>query len=297
MGWRHVYASLLSGLILFAQLRAQAEGLRVIVVGGSSGMGKALAKEVVRGGGRVLLASRSVEKLDSARTEVLAESSLDVSADSSIVTVAVLDASAEEQVDAFAESLKAGEWDGLVVSCADKAPHGAVCGTDALPTKATRGLFDVKFWGAYHCCKHIAPKLAERGAIVFVAGVLNRRPGLNCAPLAATNGALEGLTRALALELGPRLRVNCLSPGFCATERFDHMDPTKRDAMLRNTADSLPLRRVGEPSDMGKAILYLLTASFCTGVVLDVDGGHGIRQYASTATDPMRSTNSSSPQS
>ena len=60
---------------------------------------------------------------------------------------------------------------------------------------------------------------------------------MNCAPLASTNGALEGLTRALALEMGPRLRVNCLSPGFCDTERFDHMDPERKAAMLANTAD------------------------------------------------------------
>ena len=84
------------------------------------------------------------------------------------------------------------------------------------------------------------------------------------------------------------MRVNCLSPGFCDTERFDHMDDERRSAMLQNTAASLPLRRVGEPSDMGEAIMYLLRAKFATGVVLDVDGGHGIRQYAQADTDPMR---------
>ena len=158
----------------------------------------------------------------------------------------------------------------------------------SLETERTRELFEGKFWTAYHCAKHVAPRLRDGGAVAFVAGVLNRRPGINCAPLAATNGALEGLTRALALEFGPRLRVNCLSPGFCDTERFDHMDAKKRKAMLANTADSLPLRRVGQPEDMGEAIYYLLTANFVTGVVLDVDGGHGIRQYANAASDPMR---------
>jgi NAD(P)-dependent dehydrogenase (short-subunit alcohol dehydrogenase family) len=66
------------------------------------------------------------------------------------------------------------------------------------------------------------------------------------------------------------------------------MDPDKKAAMLANTADSLPLKRWGEPGDMGEAIYYLLTAKFCTGVVLDVDGGHGIRQYANPNSDPMR---------
>jgi len=129
---------------------------------------------------------------------------------------------------------------------------------------------------------------AAGGSIVLVAGVLNRRPGANCAPLAAVNGALEGLARSLALDLGPDLRVNCLSPGFCDTERFDHMDPEKKAAMLANTAASLPLGRVGNPADMGNAIAYLLDAPFVTGTVLDVDGGHGVRQYADRASDPMR---------
>ena len=82
--------------------------------------------------------------------------------------------------------------------------------------------------------------------------------------------------------------MNCMSPGFCDTERFDHMPAERKAAMLANTAASLPLQRVGEPADMGAAINYLASAPFVTGVVLDVDGGHGVRQYADAATDPMR---------
>ena len=149
-------------------------------------------------------------------------------------------------------------------------------------------MLETKVWTAYHCAKYLAPKLTDGGSVVFVAGILNRRPGLNCVPLAMANGALEGLTRSLALEWGPRLRVNCLSPGFCDTERFDHMDPERKAKMLENTASSLPLQKVGQPSDMGEALYYLATAPFCTGVILDVDGGHGIRQYANPTNDPMR---------
>ena len=66
------------------------------------------------------------------------------------------------------------------------------------------------------------------------------------------------------------------------------MDADRKANMMKNTAASLPLQKVGQPSDMGEAIYYLLTAPFCTGVILDVDGGHGIRQYANPTTDPMR---------
>jgi NAD(P)-dependent dehydrogenase (short-subunit alcohol dehydrogenase family) len=159
-----------------------------------------------------------------------------------------------------------------------------------LDSKDTRSMMDTKFWTAYYCAKHLCPLLKDGGSVVFVAGILNRRPGINCAPLAVVNGALEGLTRSLALAWRPKLRVNCLSPGFCDTERFDHMPAEKKQAMLQNTAASLPLQKVGRPQDMGEALYYLATAQFVTGVVLDVDGGHTVRQYANPTSDPMRSS-------
>lgn len=243
-------------------------------------MGKAAAVAAVQRGGKALLVSRSKDKLDRASKEVAEQSSSD-----GPVSVFSLDITNEDEVRKFAESIADGEWDSLVVTSAGKAPHGAIT---ELPVSETRSLMESKFWGAVHCSKYISPKLKDGGSITFVSGVLGRRPGINCSPLASTNGALEGLTRSLALELGPRLRVNCLSPGFCDTERFDHMDTRRKEAMLANTAASLPLKKVGQPADMGEAIYYLATAPFVTGVVLDVDGGHSIRQYANPINDPMR---------
>jgi len=269
-------------MILLLAALGKASALNVICVGGSSGMGKASALEVVRNGGKVLLVSRSLTKLESARQELLTQ------VPGADVSIADLDVSDEGAVEKFAETLRESStesWDALVVSAAGKAPHGPV---ETLPTSDTRLMMETKVWTAYHCAKHLGPLLQEGGAICFVAGILNRRPGLNCAPLAMANGALEGLTRTLALEWGPKLRVNCLSPGFCDTERFDHMPAQRKEQMMSNTAASLPLQKVGQPSDMGQAIYYLLTAPFCTGVILDVDGGHGIRQYANPMKDPMR---------
>jgi NAD(P)-dependent dehydrogenase (short-subunit alcohol dehydrogenase family) len=282
--------------------------MNVIVVGGSSGMGKAAALEILLHGGNCLLVSRSSDKLARAKQELLSHIKIMTNSDDDDddddescrrVQTASVDITNERDVEKFASSLHVGDeedestiWDGLVISAASKAQHGPV---DTLPVAAAREMMDCKFWGAYHCAKYIGPKLRGRpdrgAAVVFVAGILNRRPGVNCAPLAIANGALEGLTRTLALEWGGSsrgIRVNCLSPGFCDTERFDHMDVAKKAAMLANTAASLPLQRVGQSSDMGQAIYYLLTAPFCTGVVLDVDGGHGIRQYANAINDPMR---------
>mmetsp|Transcript_57624 Transcript_57624/g.140759 ORF Transcript_57624/g.140759 Transcript_57624/m.140759 type:complete len:425 (-) Transcript_57624:132-1406(-) len=324
----------------------------MICVGGSSGMGKAAALECLKHGGNVLLTSRSQTKLDKAKDQLIRamtmamRSPIDDDDDdddkekaqwekyfSNKIQTASLDVTDETAVRHFADELTTTtttttcRWDVLVISVADKAPHGPML---TLPTTDTRYMIETKVWSAYNCAKYLTPVLLLRNdinrdssitsnqnveyhndgghqsaeessspppppppmimtpAVIFVAGILNRRPGKNCVPLAMANGALEGLTRSLALEWGPNVRVNCMSPGFCDTERFDHMSSTTKQAMMDNTAASLPLQRVGRPEDMGKALWYLATAEFCTGTVLDVDGGHGIRQYASATNDPMR---------
>ncbi len=276
-------------------------------------MGKAAALECLKQGGEVLLISRSAKKLASSKDELIARMTIEQTSakhDDNLegmlgnevgaslamssscfngerIQIAALDVTDEGAVQDFVTNqLKDAHYDAMVISVADKAPHGPML---TLPSEKTREMMETKVWTAYYCAKHFSPKLRDGGAVVFVAGILNRRPGVNCVPLAMANGALEGLTRSLALEWGPRLRVNCLSPGFCDTERFDHLPPEKKAAMLANTAASLPLQKVGKPQDMGQALFYLATASFCTGVVLDVDGGHMIRQYATASTDPMRS--------
>lgn len=94
--------------------------------------------------------------------------------------------------------------------------------------------------------------------------MLSRRPRLNCAALGAVNAAMEGLTRSLALELGPRLRVNCISPGMVRKEADGHLPEDRREAMYRDTG----------------AVLFAATNTFLTGHVIDVDGGHMVRQYA-----------------
>ena len=259
--------------------------VHAIVIGGSSGMGKAAALECVKRGGSVLIASRSRAKLERARAELASTLGLDLDEAAARVALDVVDASDEASVEAFFSRVAPGEYNALIVSAADRAVHGAFLD---LPTSSVREFVDSKFWGAYHCAKHGAPALADGGAVVLFSGVLGRRPGVNCSPLAICNGAVEALARTLALELGPRLRVNAFSPGFVDTERFDHMDPERREAMLESTGRSLPLRRVGEAADAGLALHFLAQSAYTTGTVLDCDGGHQVRQYADAGGDPMR---------
>ena len=156
-------------------------------------MGKAAATQFVKCGGRALLGSRDADKLQRAREEILHATG----ADGAAVETAAVDAADEASVAAFAAGLAPNSYDALVVSAAGRAPHGPVAELDVADA---RGMMESKFWTAWHCAKYVAPLLADGGSVTFVAGVLNRRPGKNCAPLAATNGALEGLTRSLALD-------------------------------------------------------------------------------------------------
>ena len=166
--------------------------------------------------------------------------------------------------------------DHLVIS-ASSAAHGAFVD---LPEANLRTMFDAKFFGPYSVAKATVPKLRAGGSITLFSGVLSRRPGLNCSGLGAVNGAVEALARSLALELGPNLRVNCMSPGMVRSEAYASMDPKAREEMYEATGASLPIGRVGSVEEIAAATMLLMTNAYATGVVLDIDGGHMIRQYA-----------------
>jgi len=234
-------------------------------------MGFGAAQAFLARGGRVLLCSRSLAKLEAAKTRLENEAS------AGSVSIKTLDNTDEDQVKEFFDSLECDTYDALLVTALGRAAHGPLLELDV---KRARETVEGKLWGPWFCAKYGAPKLREGGAIVFCSGVLCRRPGLNCTPLVAGNGAIEAVTKALALELGPRLRVNCFSPGYFDTERYAHLPADSKANFLEATADSLPLKKVGTPAEAGTALHFLATSSFTTGVILDVDGGHQLRQYS-----------------
>lgn len=137
-------------------------------------------------------------------------------------------------------------------------------------------MIEAKLLGPYVVAREMLPALRDGGSITLFSGVLARRPGSAATGLAATNAAVEGLTRALAKELGPRLRANCISPGVTRTDAHAGMDGARREAMFEAAATGVPLRRVAEARDIAHAVVFAITSSNPTGCVLDVDGGHMI---------------------
>ncbi|MEL7543233.1 MAG: SDR family oxidoreductase [Pseudomonadota bacterium] len=235
-------------------------GQSFLIVGGSSGMGRATAKLALERGARVQIVGRSADKL--AATAVALKSPE--------LTTAVLDMTDEVAVRAFFAEQDEVSIDALIIS-ASSAVHGAFA---EAKTDEIVGMFASKLMGPFVIAREALPKLREGGSITFFSGVLSRRPSRNGAGLAAVNASVEALSRALALELGPRLRVNTLAPGMTRTEAYAHMSAEAQEAMFSSVAAELPLGRIAAPEDIAEAALFLATNRFTTGHVLDVDGGH-----------------------
>jgi len=239
------------------------ENKHSVIVGGGSGIGRAVASKIAKERGKVTIAGRSGDKLDAAVREI-----------GSDIHAAPVDMTDAGGVGEWAKNL--GPVDHLVIS-ASSAVHGPFEKTDA---ETVRPMFEAKFFGPYTVAHALLPHMNEGGSITFFSGILSRRPGVNCSGLGAVNSAIEGLTRGLALELGPKVRVNCMSPGMVRSQAYEKLPEDAREEMYRSTGESLPVGRVGTVDEIAQAVVMLMTNTYATGIVLDVDGGNMVRQYA-----------------
>jgi NAD(P)-dependent dehydrogenase (short-subunit alcohol dehydrogenase family) len=227
---------------------------KTVVIGGSSGMGLAIAKAAYYLEHDVVIASRSKEKLKKAQQHIGA------------VQIHPLDITQEKKVMAFFSSI--GPFDHLVITAADFIMGPFL----TLKTDEAKRFFASKFWGQYCAAKHGAPHIRPDGSITFFCGVAGQKPMKNFAAGAAINAALEGLTRALALELAP-IRVNAIAPGAVVTPVWDSLPKKKRLAQLASIKNKSPLHRIGVPDDIVQAVLYLMHCAYATGSIVYVDGG------------------------
>ncbi|KVS72695.1 SDR family oxidoreductase [Burkholderia cepacia] len=229
---------------------------RVLVVGGSSGIGEATARAFAEAGATVTIASRDAARLAASKDRI-----------GYGVSTGVMDITDDASVRAFLDS--AGEFDHVVVSAAQTAT-GSVRG---LALDDAYAAMDSKFWGAYRIAR--AVRIRQGGSLTFVSGFLSVRPSKNSVLQGAINAALESLARGLALELAP-VRVNTVSPGLIATPLWSKIDAEARDRMYEGAAARLPAGRVGQPEDVANAVLYLASTPYATGSTVLVDGGGAI---------------------
>lgn len=133
-----------------------------------------------------------------------------------------------------------------------------------------------KLLGPLFVAQESAPRLDPGGSITFTSGIAAKRPMRGGSTAAALNSALEGLVRALAVELAP-IRVNAVSPGWTDTPIWNGMPgmtAERKQEVFTAMAARLPSGRIGLPQDIADAVVFLMSSQFSTGAVLDVDGGH-----------------------
>ena len=230
-----------------------------LVTGGSRGLGYAAAEALVAEGARVVLSAREAGATVRAAAALGSGQAVGLAADNADpATPGRLISAAREEF---------GRLDGALISVGGP-PGGTAADT---PDEAWQAAFGSVFLGAVRLSRALAAALTEGGSIAFVLSSSVRVP---IASLAISNGlrpGLAGFAKTLADELGPRgIRVNGLLPGWIATGRLREMVPAT--AAL---TDSIPLRRIGEPAEFGRAAAFVLSpaASYLTGTMLPVDGG------------------------
>jgi NAD(P)-dependent dehydrogenase (short-subunit alcohol dehydrogenase family) len=231
-------------------------GKRILVIGGTSGIGFGAAQAALEAGASVVVASRSAEKIEAAVVRL-----------GTGATGRRLDTLDEPGIETFFADQP--PFDHAVITAAKTK----VAAVRELPLSDAYQSMNSKFWGAYRIAR--AAKIADGGSLTFVSGFLSIRPTKGRAIQGAINAALEGLTRGLALELAP-VRVNCVSPGLVMTEMYDGLAGDARQALFDGAAARLPAGLVGTPAHIAVQIMAFLANPFITGTTVYVDGGGAI---------------------
>jgi len=231
-------------------------GQRVVILGGTSGIGLATAKAAARCGAEVTVISRQQASVDRALAE-LPPGARGRAAD---LTDPAL-------VCPLFDDL--GGIDHVVFTAGEPL---ALTDMAALNLDKAREFFALRYFGALWAVHAATPHLQAGGSITLTTGIAGRRPSPGWAVAASICGAVESLTRALAVELAP-IRVNAVCPGVVRSPLWASMPQTGREQLYRDTAASIPAGRVGEVEDIAHAYLYCLTQPFATGSILTVDGG------------------------
>jgi NAD(P)-dependent dehydrogenase (short-subunit alcohol dehydrogenase family) len=232
------------------------KGKRIVVLGGSSGIGLATAQAAARESASLVIASSRKARVDEALTTLPAGAEGHA-----------LDLCDEPAVKMFFTAL--GAFDHLVFTAGESLQLGKLPDTDV---EAARRFFDLRYWGAFMAAKYGADKIRPGGSIVFTSGLAGARPHAGWALGASICSAMEGLTRALAVELAP-IRVNIVSPGVVKSPLWGNMTEADRAALYQRMEEHLLVGHVGETEEIAEAYLYLMRQTYGTGQVLVVDGG------------------------
>lgn len=232
---------------------------RALIIGGSTGIGFAVAQLMATRGDHIILAGRDNNKLSDACQRLQSTGTT--------VESVMLNIADEKQVARLGQTME--PVDHMIVTAGSQAPGGVLT---TLDLSAAKQVFDTKFWGSLAVAHHLSGKIKPGGTLTFTTGFLSRRTVPGTIVKTTMNAALESAVKMLAKELSP-LRVNAISPGLTDTEAYAGMTLEARQQMLTRAAENLPAKAYGRAEDQAKGYLFVIDNPFVTGSVVDIDGG------------------------
>lgn len=234
----------------------EVSGKKLVIAGGTGGMGAALARLAAAQGAEVVLLDRDAGKVK-ALAEEIGSGAIGFAADLS---------KAEAAEEAFA---RIGATDYVAAPIGGDPASGPVAEVEEAEARAA---FDAKFWVQFHLARAAARHIRPSGSLLLWSGVVSQRPTAGSGVIAAINGAVEAFARVLAVEVAP-VRVNIMSPGLVETPAYAAMPADTREAMFAEARERLPTRRIGQPEDIASLALTVLANPNVTGTVFHCDGG------------------------
>jgi len=232
-------------------MESKMKNTTVVIIGGLSGIGRAVAEQAAAAGARVIAAGRRGAQGNFPAT----------------IETAHIDISDDASVARFFDAV--GAFDHLVVTAGPVIASSKLADMQVADAIAA---FNVKFFGQLRVAQRAIGTINATGSITLTSGLLARKAVPGGLVKAAMNAATETMGRTLAKELAP-LRVNVVSPGMVETGMWGDMNETDRKAMAARAGATIPVGRVGQGSDLAQAYLMLMQNGFMTGSVVDVDGG------------------------
>lgn len=229
---------------------------KVLLLGGTSGIGFATAKAAAMEGATVVVVSSQPNKVEHALSRLPDNSE-----------GYVVDITNETEQQAFFN--RVGKFDHLIFTAGEALLIDSI---HAMDSESARRFFNLRYWGAFTAAKYGSPNIRPGGSISFTSGVAAARPNPGLSVAASVCGAIEAMTRALAVELRP-LRVNAIAFGMIRTELWNHLTNEQLAAMDDSAAKTLLVGKLGEPEDAAEAFIYLMKEQYASGQILVVDGG------------------------
>jgi len=231
----------------------------VLVVGGSSGIGLAIAKASAAIGAKVIIASRSEKKLAKALQTLSGDQVKAISVD-------ITNSSSIEKL--FS---KTGKIDHMQISASEVTFEPF----ETISIDTAKRSFESKFWGPFMLVKAALPHISKEGSMTLFSGIAGQKPAKGAEVVSAINNAIDGLAKALAISLSP-VRVNSISPGLIDTPIYKNFDKKVMEEIFDVFSKQLLVKRYGLAEEVASTAIYLMTNHYVTGTTQLIDGGRNV---------------------